>query len=194
MKPLTSEDILPLDRFLEVRPAHQQEVLGAKAVRRLMVGAHFCFLFENRVTARWQIHEMCRVENIRKPEGVAHELRTYNDLIPRGDELSTTLLIAYEPEAYRDEMLEKLSGLHDLVSLQVEGCEPAPAIFEKTQFDGDRVSSVQFVRFPLTAEQKSGLLDFSRAAAIVVEHPVYPHRGELAGAVRGAVIEDLLAD
>ncbi len=194
MKPLTTQDILPLDRFLEVRPAHQQEVLSAKAVRRLMVGGHFCFLFENRVTARWQIHEMCRVENIRKPEGVAHELKTYNDLIPASGELSTTLLIAFEPDAYRDEMLEKLNGLHDLVRLQVEGCAPAPAIFEKTQFDGDRVSSVQFVRIPLTDDQKAGLLDFSRPAAIVIDHPAYPHRGELSGAVRGAVVEDLLAD
>ncbi len=194
MKPLTSQDILPLDRFLEVRPSHQQEVLGAKAVRRLMVGGHFCFLFENRVTARWQIHEMCRVENIRKPSGIAHELRTYNELIPARNELSTTLLIAYEPESYRDEMLEKLHGLHDRVSLQVEGCAPVPAVFERTQFDGDRVSSVQFVRFTLTDEQRAGLLDFSRAAAIVVDHPAYPHRGELSGAVRGAVVEDLLEE
>ena len=48
MKELTMKEILPVDEFVAVRGKHQAEVLRQKVVRRLLLGDHMTFLFENR--------------------------------------------------------------------------------------------------------------------------------------------------
>ncbi len=192
MKPLTRDDILPIPAFLAARPALEREVIRAKEARRVALGPNLTFLFENRVTLRWQVHEMCRVEHIEKPDAIQHEIDTYNGLLPRRDELSATLLVEYADIAERNRMLLALRGLHDHVRLEIDGLPAAPAVFDADQFNTERISSVQFVRFPLTPEQVDALCDLRRAAAFVVDHPAYTARAALSGAARGALVEDLL--
>ena len=196
MKRLETTDILPLDAFTAERSTHQAEVRKAKAVRRLGLGDHLTFLFENRVTIRWQIHEMCRVESIRDPRAVAHELESYNPLIPGESELSSTLLVEYAEEDERTTMLGKLLGLSRHIRLEIEGVEPVPGVFEEGREDEERqrISAVHFVRFPLDGGQRSAFADLTKDAAFVVDHPAYAARATVPGPVRGALVEDLLAD
>ncbi len=190
MSKLTRADVLPPEEFAAVRQKHQADVIAAKGVRRLPLGEHFSFLFENRTTMLWQIHEMCRVEGI-KGDAIDHELATYNALLPGPDSLSATLLVEYTDADERDQELARLVGLHDHVFLDIEGCPRIPAEFDREQFNEKRISSVQFIRFTVDETAREALADFKRGARMVVDHPVYQAQVELPRATRGALLDDL---
>lgn len=161
-------------------------VLATKDRRRIRVGDHLTFLFENRETVRYQIQEMMRIERIVKPADIAHEVKTYNELIPEVGELSASLLIEYETPAERAVKLRELLGLERHVWLEAAG-QRVPARFDNRQISSDRISSVQYLKFRLTPEQMAQWRD---GAAIVVDHPHY-------SAVRVltlAELEELVAD
>jgi hypothetical protein len=185
------EDVMPLAEFQARRPKLEPEILAQKALRRLHVGPHLTFLFENRRTCLWQVQEMCRVENITAPAAVQHEIDTYSALLPGPSELSATLLVEYDVATERDRMLVALQGLHDHVKLVIDGVPAAPARFDRAQFNEARISSVQFVRVPLTADQRTAFLDFAREARFEVDHPAYRAVERLSPSMRGALVEDL---
>jgi hypothetical protein len=188
---LLHNDILSIADFNAIRPRMELDVIAAKQARRVQVGGHMMFLFENHVTIQWQIQEMARVEGIQTEEGLAHELQTYNALLPNSGSLSATLLIEYSEPEERDRVLHALGGLHECVFIELDGCPPASAVFDETQWDDKRVSSVQFIRFPLTAEQCQALGDLSRPAALVVGHSNYAARTTLSASTRGSLVEDM---
>jgi len=188
---LSHNDILSIADFNAARPRMELDVIAAKQTRRVQVGGHMMFLFENHLTIQWQIQEMARVEGIQTEEGLAHELDTYNALLPTAESLSATLLIEYTDPQERDRVLYALGGLHECVHIELDGCSPAPAVFDETQWNDDRVSSVQFIRFPLTAEQRQALGDLSRPASLVIGHPNYSARTPLSASIRGALVEDM---
>lgn len=192
MKKLTAEDILPNPAFLAARPRLEREVIRDKEARRVALGPNLTFLFENRVTLAWQIQEMCRVEHITAPAAVQHELDTYNALLPGRDELAATVLVEYEEPKERDRMLAALLGLQHHVRLEIEGMEPVAGAFDAEQYNAQRISAVQFVRFALQPGHVDALCDLRRAATLVCDHPAYAARAPLAGAARGALVEDLL--
>lgn len=64
--------------------------------RRIRVGHHLTFLFENRDTVRYQIQQMMRIERMVKPSDISHEVETYNEVVPGTNQLSASLLIQYE--------------------------------------------------------------------------------------------------
>jgi hypothetical protein len=195
MRPVTLDELLPRERFIQARPALVQTFVRVKSNRRVVLGDHLTLLFENRETVRWQVQEMCRVENIVKPEAVQSELDAYNPLLPGADELSATLLIEYPDADERKEMLVRLSGLHNHLRLELDGVAPCPARFEEGREREDgKLSSVQFLRFNLSPDQRAAFFDLSRPARFVVDHPVYAAVTALDGGQRGAMIEDLLAD
>jgi hypothetical protein len=191
---LEPKDVLSIEAFRAARPRLEREVLQAKALRRLHVGPHFTFLFENRQTLLWQIQEMCRVENITSPDGVRHEVETYGALLPGPAELSATLLVEYDEPTERDRMLHTLVGVHEVVGLEIAGVPPVRAVFDREQFDAKRISSVQFVRFPMDAAQRAAFLELARAAAVRVDHAAYRHVAALPPSMRGALVEDLATE
>lgn len=191
-RPLTQADVLDRAAFAAVRPQREREILQIKAVRRLAVGPNMTWLFENRATAWWQVQEMCRVEGIDAPDAIQHELDTYNALVPNRAALSTTLLIEVEDPAERAVLLARLVGLHERVALRL-GDTVSRAQFDAAQFEEERISSVQFVRFPLDETSLRALGDLSIPAALQIDHPAYPVRTPLPLALRAALIEDLQA-
>lgn len=188
---LSQNDILSIADFKAARPRMEQEVIAAKQARRVQVGGHMMFLFENHLTIQWQIQEMARVEGIQTEAGLAHELETYNALLPTELSLSATLLIEYSDPDERDRVLYSLGGLHECVYIELDGCPPAPAVFDETQWNDERVSSVQFIRFPLTADQRHALGDLSRPASLVIDHAQYAERSVLSASTRGSLVEDM---
>ncbi|MFN7145582.1 MAG: DUF3501 family protein, partial [Myxococcota bacterium] len=170
MKKLTLADILPNAAFVAARPQIERETIRVKEARRVAVGPNMTLLFENRVTMRWQVQEMCRVERIDKPEAIQHEIDTYNGLLPGRDELSATLLVEYDEPTERARMLSALRGLQDHLAVEVDGHPPVRATFDAEQYNADRISSVQFVRWSLPAAVVDALCDLRRPAAIVLDH------------------------
>ena len=194
MKALTITDLLSIEEFVTGRRGFEQKMIAAKAPRRIFLGDAMILCFENRDSVWWQVQEMCRVEGIRDPAAVQHELDTYNALLPNLEELSATLLVGYADPAERDQKLRLLVGLQNHLFLELDGFPRISARFDKEQFSTDRISSVQFVRFPLTSEQRAAFLDFRKPAYFVVDHPAYAAKHPLPAGVRGALVEDLLAD
>ncbi len=184
-------EVLSIEQFRAVRPRLEREVLRAKELRRLHVGPHFTFLFENRQTLLWQVQEMCRVENITAPDAVRHELETYGALLPRRSELSATLLVEYDDAGERDRMLKRLHGIHESVRLEIGGAPTLKATFDREQFDLTRISAVQFVRFAMSEAQRAAFFDLGRSAVLRIDHPAYSDSMAMPPSMRGALVEDL---
>lgn len=185
---ITARDILPIEEFVRKRDIFARDANAAAALRRIAVGPNITLIFENRLSVWWQIQEMCRVEGIRSPAGVQHEIDTYNELLPARHELSATLLVEYPNAEEREVMVRRLVGLHHHLWIDIDG-QRSPARFDKEQFSEERVSTVQFVRFPLP--DRRAFLDLSRPAAFEADHPVYAARTSLSATTRGALAEDL---
>jgi hypothetical protein len=188
---ITRADILPNAEYLAVRPAREREAIAAAAVRRVAVGPNLTVLFENRTSVLWQIQEMCRVELIVADTAIQHELDTYGAILPGPFELSATLLVEYPDPDERDRALRRLVGLHEHVFLEVDG-ERVPARFDGEQFNTKRISSVQFLRIPLTPAQRAAFFDLARPARLVVDHEAYAATVDLPPPTRGALAQDLL--
>lgn len=187
MQPLTTTDLWPLPVYEGVRDQFRREVIAAKQQRRVAVGPFITLIFENRLTVKFQIQEILRVERITAPEAVREELEGFNEMLPGAGELSATLLIELQGEdAAVKAQLAKLSGLGDHVWLEVAGARTR-GIFEDGRDDGQRVSAVQYLRFGLGSREKLE----AGPAALVIDHPEYRHRQELTEATRRSLAQDL---
>ncbi len=189
MKPVLTEEIKSVADYEIERSLLRPQMMALKDRRRVRVGEHLTFLFENRETVRYQIQEMMRIERLEKPAEIRHEVETYNDLIPSANELSASLLIEYESPELRDIWLRRLLGLERHVWIEVGDTGRARAQFDDRQISTDRLSSVQYIKFALTTEQAAA---FPRGAALVIDHPEYSIHCELTAAQLTELSRDLV--
>lgn len=190
---LELSDVLDLVQYERVREARRRRVIALKAARRVTVGRHLSFLFENRETVLFQVQEMCRVERIVDPIRIQDELDVYNTLLPRPGCLSATLFIEIEDRALIQPVLDRFMGIDQgrHVWLQVGRDLVAHGEFEAGHSDEERgkLSAVHFVRFPFPPE---AVRAFAREPSwLVVDHPAERARVALAEATRRALLEDL---
>jgi hypothetical protein len=188
MQPVSVSEITNLAEYELERETWRPQVMALKDRRRIRVGGHLTFLFENHDTVRYQIQEMIRIERIVKPAEIAHEVETYNELIPAEGELSASLLIEYETPAERDLRLRELVGLENHIWLVVGDLAPVGARFDTRQISTDRLSSVQYLRFGLSPEH---VACFPQGARLVVDHPAYREERLLSPAERSELSPDL---
>ena len=149
MKKLTRDQLVDYQTWAEQKPALFADMQAIKAARRIHAGPHLTFLFENVQTIRWQVQEMMRVEQIVREKDILHELKTYNEVLGNDGELGAVLLIEIADEADRDVKLRAWLDLPRHLYIEVEGGERVRAIFDERQIGTDRVSSVQYIRFPV---------------------------------------------
>ena len=64
MKKITMEEILPLADYERVRGRLRPLFIHEKERRRLHLGSHLTFIFENAQTSWYQIEEMIRTEKM----------------------------------------------------------------------------------------------------------------------------------
>ena len=169
MRPVDLSEIKNIADYELLRPQWRPQVMALKERRRVRLGGHLTFLFENQATVRYQIQEMLRIERIVKPADIAHEVNTNNELIPAAGELCACLLIEYETPVERDLRLRELLGLEHHIGIEVNG-RRSPARFDGRQISTDRLSAVQYVKFQLTPEQ---VAKFPQGAKLVADHPKY---------------------
>ena len=121
MRPIQRNEILPIGDYEAIRPRFRARVIEEKKARRVQVGEHLTALFENRDTVLLQIQEMLRTERITAEPAIAHEIATYNDLIPGDGQLSLTVFVEIPDKATRDRMLVELAGLEGTFGVEVDG-------------------------------------------------------------------------
>ena len=151
------KDILDFVTYGERREAIRASAMAAKALRRVHLGEHLTFLFENLETIRYQVLEMVRVEQMVREADIQHELDTYNAVLGADGELGCTLLIEIDDEKARDVLLRRWRGLPGHLYLTCADGVRVPALFDPAQMNEEKLSSVQFLKFPVDGRIPVGL-------------------------------------
>ena len=99
MRKLTVDDIVDHRAYERERPGFRAGIIDMKRRRRIALGDIVTIVFENTDTMRWQVQEMARAERMLTDDAIAHEVETYNELIPNPGELSGTLFIELTDDA-----------------------------------------------------------------------------------------------
>ncbi len=190
MHKVEPSEILDLVAYEKIRPEFLEKMIALKRPRRIHVGENLCFIFENRDTVIFQIQEMTRAERTVADEAIAREVTVYNELVPGPDELSATLMIEIpNPSRIRSE-LDRLVGIDEHVCLDI-GDETVRARFDDKQFEEDRISAVQYIRFPLGPELAARFRDPTVPAELRVDHPSYQNATRIEGESRATLAADL---
>lgn len=191
MKKVSLDDVMGLTRYEQVRDDFRRRIIALKKQRRVPVGDHITFVFENRDTVLFQIQEMLRAERITDLDKVRFEVEVYNELIPDDGEVSATMLIEItEQERIRPELV-RLIGIDKAVSLRIGEQFSIPALFEAGRSKEDNLSAVQYVRFALPPEARRALRGEQPEAAIVVNHPNYQAHTVLPADLRRALASEM---
>ncbi|MGB0671324.1 MAG: DUF3501 family protein [Rhodospirillales bacterium] len=189
---ITRSDILPPDVYAAERAERRRAITAAKKDRRVHVGPDSTFYFENYDTMFHQIHEMLHIEKGGE-EQIEDELRAYNPLIPKGNELVATFMIEVDDPLRRDRLLSQLGGIERTITLSFGDhtvqAEPEGDV-ERTSADG-KASSVHFFHFPFTAPQKAAFKTPGTKVLLGINHAAYGHLAALAEATREALAADL---
>ena len=157
MAPLQAEDILDNDAYLQQRGAIRNRVMEVKSRRRVHMGEHLTFLFENEETLRYQVQEMLRAEGRCDAKDISHEVSTYNELLGKSGELGATLLIEITDPEERDQRLRQWLNLPSHLFVMLDDGREARASFDPRQVGEDRLSSVQYLKFDCGGVQPVGL-------------------------------------
>jgi hypothetical protein len=143
------DEILDWQTYADDRDAVRAEVMAVKAVRRIHLGEHLTFLFENHETMRYQVHEIMRVERIVRETSIREELEIYNGMLGGPGQLGCALLIEIEDEAKRRPLLEAWLGLQECLYAETADGSRTYAEFDPTQVGRGRLSAVQYLSFSL---------------------------------------------
>ena len=189
MKKIDRSEILPLGEYESIRERFRKRVVEMKKARRLQLGPEMSIVFENHDTMLLQVQEMLRTERITNEKGIAHEIETYNELVPNDGELSATLFIEIPERARREEMLTRLCAIEEHVVLEVGGTK-SRATFEEGRRDAGRAAAVQYLKFPLSREAIAAIRE-SKPAALVFDHPNLSARFDVPASTVAALSEDL---
>ena len=190
MRKVEASEVLDLTAYERVRPELLERMIREKRPRRVHVGDALCFIFENRDTVLFQIQEMTRAERSVSAEAIAAEVDVYNELVPEDDALSATLMIEIPSEESIRSELDRLIGIDEHVHLDI-GDESVQATFDDKQFQEDRVSAVQYIRFPLGSKLASQFRDPNIAVELRVDHPNYAGKTVIEGEARASLAADL---
>ncbi len=192
MSKLTREDLFSLEKYAEIRDEFRKKVIAHKKHRRLELTPHVALYFEDRLTMRYQIQEMLRIERIFEAAGIQEELDVYNPLIPDGGNWKATFMVEYADEAERRQALARLIGVENRVWLRVDGHEPVfPVANEDLDRSApDKTASVHFLRFELTPAMIAALKAGAGLSA-GIDHPACQASVGVADRVRASLLADL---
>jgi hypothetical protein len=189
---ITRADILPLDQYELIRADKKQEALARKQYTRLAVGPNATALFETWDSMWLQVHEMLRIE--KGGEGqVADELAAYDPMVPKGSELTCTLLFEVADAERRDAFLRTIGGVENYVAIRV-GAHQVRARPEgdiaRTRESDNKASAVHFFHFDFTPEAIEAWKSGIGPAMLVIDHPNYGHAALIGAEARAFLARD----
>ncbi|MCH8023658.1 MAG: DUF3501 family protein [Candidatus Marinimicrobia bacterium] len=192
MEKIKLADLLDITEYEKIRPESRQEVMDHKKVRRIQLGSEISLTFEDRTTIIFQIQEMMRAERLVHDSHIQAEIDVYNDLIPDQGELSATLFIEITQSDQIKDRLSRFLGLTDRQCLWLQvGQDKVFASFEAGRAEEDKISSVHYLRFPLSPQQCASFKDQNTPLAAVISLGDYEYSTTLAPATRASLSDDL---
>ncbi len=190
---LERADVMDMAAYARVRHEKRAALVEIKRHRRLAVGPFVTFHFECFETMWMQVHEMLHIEQGGEAQ-IAGELEAYNPLIPRGRELTATMMIEIDDPVRRARELYRLAGIETAVRLQLgestAAAEPIEDEVARTTEDG-KTSSIHFLRFPLSPAHIRHMRTPGARVVLGTDHPAYGHLAILSEETRAALAEDL---
>ena len=193
MRKLTVDDIVDMRAYERERDDFRRHIIDLKRTRRIAVGPLMSIVFENTDTMRWQVQEMARAERMLRDEQIAHEVDTYNQLIPDAGELSGTLFLELTSDAQLREWLPKLVGIEFNVGFDLP--DGSRVVGRPSDEDEQRLTrpdttaAVHYLRFHFTPEQVTA---FEQGPVkLSVDHPEYAHEVTLDDVHHAALVPDL---
>lgn len=192
---LTIADIADIRAYERERIDFRTHVIALKQRRRVSVGPHITFVFENRDTIRFQIQEMARVEKLYSDEQITTELDIYNPLIPEAGHLAATMFIELTSEPLLREWLPKLVNVERSVSMRLGDDAVSfklEAAHEAQLTRDDITSAVHYVHLTLDAAQVERFATGS--PRLVVDHPTYSYETPLGPDTIAELLGDLRED
>jgi hypothetical protein len=191
IRTITSDDMLDLSDYANIRKEKREENVLRKRFRRISVGPHVTVFFENYDTMWMQVQEMLYIEKGGAAQ-LADELAAYNPMIPDGRELTATLMFEIDDERLRKVILGRLGGVENHIYMAVGGLK-MPAVAEQ---DVDRTSaagkasSVQFLHFPFPDAAVAAFRSGAGPVTFHIEHPGYGHIAILPDDTRAELARD----
>jgi Protein of unknown function (DUF3501) len=189
VRPITRRDIKGPALYGPIRDDYRTRVIALKRPRRVVLGDRVSLVFENRHTLTMQIEEMCRAESLTSDAQIEGEIAVYNELMPTETSLSATLFIELPPAADAYVALKQLVGLDEHVVLHI-GPHAIRAAFEPGRSTEDKISAVQYTRYPLSAEARAALLTPGTPVGVEIDHPNYRYRVEGGEDMRASLAGD----
>lgn len=189
VRPITRADIKGPAMYAHIRDDYRNRVIEMKKARRVIIGDKVELVFDNRHTLSLQIEETCRLENLTTDAQINAEIEVNNPLMPTEDSLAAILFIPLPQDANVRETMRALVGLDEHVILHI-GPHAIRAAFEPGRSTEDRISAVQYTRYPLSPEAKAALLSEGTPIAVEIDHPNYRHRVQCPEALRASLAAD----
>jgi hypothetical protein len=189
LRPITRADIKGPALYAGMRDAYLKRMIELKKARRIDVGPFVFLVFDNRFTLTMQVEEVCRIENLVRDDQIQAEIDVQNSLMPDEQHLAATLFVPLPHDADVVAEMKKLVGLDEHVILHV-GPHALRAAFEAGRSTDERISAVQYLRFPLSAEARALLATPGTRVAVEIDHPAYPHRADAGEELRASLAHD----
>jgi hypothetical protein len=189
VRPITRADIKGPALYAGIRDDYRKRVIELKAARRVIIGENVELVFDNRFSLTMQIEEICRLENLTTDEQINAEIAQTNELMPTETSLAATMFIPLPQDETTKDKLKALVGLDEHVVLHL-GSHVIRADFEPGRSTDEKISAVQYCRFPLSAAAKAALLAPGTAIAVEIDHPNYKYRVQCPEALRASLAAD----
>ncbi len=173
MRKLTVDDIVDHRAYERERDEFRRTIIEMKRRRRIPLGGLVTIVFENTDTMRFQVQEMARAERMLTDDAIAHEVETYNELIPEDGELSGTLFVELTDDASLREWLPKLVGVQRELRFELAGGAAVagiPADEERLTREGT-TATVHYLKFRFSPDERLQFAD--GPTRLVLDHPSY---------------------
>ena len=166
--------------YIGKRRELRKNIVDYKKNRRVPLGPYATFYFESYETMLAQVQEMLYIEK-GGDEQLQDELSAYNPLIPKGKELTATLMFEIDNPISRAAFLGKVGGIEETVFMKInsEKIKAVPEVdVDRTSAEG-KASSVQFIHFNFTDDQIEKFQSNSSEIELGIDHKEYSHSTKL---------------
>lgn len=174
---IVADDLMPLDQYDIIRADKRSEAILRKNLTRIAVGPHATAMFETWDSMWLQIQEMLRIEKGGDAQ-IPDELAAYDPMVPKGSELTATILFEIPDPVRRDVFLRTIGGIENHIFLtvgdEVVRARPEGDI-ERTRDSDGKASAVHFMHFDFSPAAIETWKSGKGMAMLVMDHPNYGH-------------------
>lgn len=191
MQKLDSKSLMNIIEYEKVRNDYRDKIILYKRDRRVSLGPNVTITFENKKTLSFQIQEIMRAERLVHDHQIEEEIEVYNSLMPPEKGLSATLFIEVTEESKIKTVLNKFIGLTkgNTLYIDIDG-QKINAVFETGREAEEQISSVHYIQFFFTPEQKEKLINLKTDIKISINYNGYEYSEKLSDKFRESISKD----